>query len=48
METIILGLLRLFCPYLKKMAEKTGSPIDDMIVGILCRAVEHDKQSHDT
>jgi len=40
MEKLIVGLLRLFCPYLKTMAANTSNPIDDMIVRILCTAVE--------
>jgi len=40
MEKLIIGLLRLFCPYLKAMAEKTGSMIDDMIVNVLCKIAE--------
>jgi len=39
MEKIITGLLKLFCPYLKEMARKTKSPVDDMIVRILCACV---------
>lgn len=39
MESLIIGLLGIFCPYLKAMAAKTGSPIDDMIVNIICMAV---------
>lgn len=41
MEKLIIGLLRLFCPYLRKMAENTGNIVDDMIVSILCKAVEY-------
>ncbi len=44
MEDFIIKLLRTFCPYLKAMAAKTGSPVDDIIVGILCRVAEDKKE----
>ena len=40
MERLIIDLLRLLCPYLKEMAKKTGSPIDDIIVRIIFSLVE--------
>lgn len=40
MEKLIIGLLRLFCPYLKKMAAKTENPVDNLIVSIICQAVD--------
>jgi hypothetical protein len=43
MEDLILKLLNLFCPYLKEMAKKTGNPVDDIIVNILCKAAEQAK-----
>lgn len=36
MEKIIIGLLRVLCPQLKAMAKKTASPIDDIVVNIIC------------
>jgi len=39
MDKIIIDLIKLFCPYLKEMAKKTNSPVDDMIVRILCSLV---------
>lgn len=36
MEKIIIGLLRVLCPHLKAMAKKTASPIDDIVVNIIC------------
>jgi len=43
MEELIIDLIRVLCPYLKKMAEKTGSPIDDIVVRIICNLVEKKK-----
>lgn len=40
MEKLVRELLRLACPYLKEMAKKTGSPIDDFIVKIVCSLAE--------
>jgi len=40
MEQLIIGLIRLLCPYLKEMVKKTKSPIDDMVVRIICSLVE--------
>jgi len=40
MEQLIIDLIRLLCPYLKKMAAKTGSPIDDIVVNIICGLVD--------
>lgn len=37
MEQVIKGLLRVLCPYLKAMALKTASPVDDLVVSIICR-----------
>jgi len=36
MEKLIIGLLRLLCPFLKKMAAKTENRVDDMVVNIIC------------
>jgi len=43
MEEVIIGILRLLCPYIKEMAEKTKSPIDDMVVRIICSLIEAKK-----
>ena len=40
MEELIINLIKLLCPYLKEMAKKTGSPVDDFIVKIICSLVE--------
>lgn len=37
--SFIIKLLKVLCPYLKKMAAKTASPIDDYIVDIICALV---------
>lgn len=47
MEELIVGLLKLFCPFLRKMAQKTGSPLDDMIVSILCKVTEKAPEKKD-
>ena len=36
MEKIIIGLLKVLCPHLKAMAANTSSPIDDIVVNIIC------------
>lgn len=36
---LILKLLKVLCPYLKKMAGDTKNPIDDLIVNIICTLV---------
>lgn len=36
MEQLIIGLLRVLCPFLKKMAAKTENRVDDMVVNIIC------------
>lgn len=36
---LILALIRLLCPYLKAMAEKSDSPVDDYVVAIICSMV---------
>ena len=36
MEKMIIALLRVLCPYLKKMAANTSNPIDDVVVRIVC------------
>lgn len=43
MEKLIIELIRLLCPYLKEMARKTGTPIDDFIVKIICSLAEAKK-----
>lgn len=40
MDTLILNLLKVFCPYLKDMAKRTANPIDDVIVRILCGLIK--------
>lgn len=42
MEQIILGMLRVLCPHLKKMAAKTENPIDDIVVRLICTMVGSD------
>lgn len=46
MDNILLDLIRYFCPYLKTMAVKTGDPVDDLIVKIICRitGAENDEE----
>lgn len=39
MESLVINMLRLLCPYLIAMAKKTGTPIDDMVVRIICGLV---------
>lgn len=39
METIVLGILRVVCPHLKKMAANTANPIDDVVVNLICTLV---------
>lgn len=36
MDQLIVGLLRVLCPHLKKMAEQTKNPVDDVVVNIVC------------
>ena len=36
----IIRLLKVLCPYLRKMAAKTASPIDDYIVSIICTLID--------
>lgn len=43
MEKLIIDLIKLLCPYLKAMASKTGSPVDDVIVNIIYSLVEPKK-----
>ncbi|GAH64091.1 unnamed protein product [marine sediment metagenome] len=43
MEQLIINIIRLLAPYLREMAKKTDSPIDDMIVNIICSLVEQKK-----
>lgn len=44
MEKLIVGLLRVLCPYLKDMAARTKSPVDDLIVSLICRLAGHDPE----
>ncbi len=37
MEKMLLGLLRVLCPYLQAMAKKTATPVDDLVVNLICR-----------
>ncbi len=43
MEKLIIELVRLLCPYLKEMAKKTASPVDDFVVRIICSFVDPKK-----
>lgn len=36
MEQLIVGILKVLCPHLKKMAAQTANPVDDIIVNIVC------------
>lgn len=36
MEQVIIGILRVLCPHLKAMAKKSASPVDDIVVNIIC------------
>ena len=40
MEKLIIGLLRVLCPRLKAMAERTANPMDDVVVNIICMIAE--------
>lgn len=40
MEVLLVNLIRMLCPYLKEMAERSDSPVDDMVVRIICSFVE--------
>ena len=42
METIVIGILRVLCPHLKRMAAKTENPIDDIVVNLICMIAEYD------
>jgi len=44
MEKIIISLLRVLCPHLKAMAKKTASPVDDIVVNIICMIAGHDPE----
>jgi len=44
MENLIIGLLRLLCPHLKTMAKNTASPVDDIVVNIICMIAGHDPE----
>lgn len=39
MDTLIVNILRLLCPYLIAMAQKTNTPIDDAVVRMICGLV---------
>ena len=42
----IMALLKVLCPYLRKMAEKSAWPIDNYIVDIICSLVStNDKEN---
>lgn len=42
MEKIIISVLRVLCPHLKAMAQKTANPIDDIVVNIICMIAGHE------
>lgn len=44
MEQIIVGVLRVLCPHLKKMAAKTANPVDDIVVNLLCMMAGYDSE----
>jgi len=33
---LVLAILRLLCPYLRAMADKSKSPLDDYVVAVIC------------
>ena len=37
---LILSIIRLLCPYLRAMADKTESPLDNYIVAMICGLIE--------
>jgi len=39
MEKLIVAVITLLCPYLEEMAKKTQSPIDDLVVKLICSLV---------
>lgn len=40
---LIKKMLRVLCPYLKKMAKDTKNPIDDLVVNIICTLILGDE-----
>ena len=40
----IIKVLRVLCPYLKKVADKYGNPYGIAFVNILCRLIDADAQ----
>jgi len=47
MENLIVGLLRVLCPHLKKMAAESKNPIDDIVVNIVCLIAGEEPQRTD-
>jgi len=47
MEILIIGLLRVLCPHLKKMAAESKNPVDDIVVNIICMIAGDDPQKTD-
>lgn len=47
MEELLINLLKILCPYLQRMAKKTASPVDDLVVRIICGAVEETDRSRE-
>jgi len=42
----IMALLKVLCPYLRRMADKTATPIDNYIVDMICSLVTtNDRES---
>jgi len=38
---LIIEILTLLCPYLKEMAERTDSKVDDYVVHFICRLLHN-------
>ncbi|MBW2648957.1 MAG: hypothetical protein JRC53_03935 [Deltaproteobacteria bacterium] len=47
MEEIIVGLLRVLCPHLKRMAAKTANPVDDIVVNIICMIAGYEPEKEE-
>lgn len=47
MEKIIVALLRVLCPHLKRMAANTSNPIDDIVVNIICMIAKSEPEKED-
>jgi len=46
-DKMIIGLLRVLCPYLRAMAKKSGNTVDDTIVNIVCMIAGSDTEKTD-